>query len=128
MSIIIQILANSLAILIATRLVPGFVFSGDILNLLIAGAVIGLVNALLKPVIRIISFPVIFLTLGLFNILINIFLLFLAAKFLPDLNIQTFWAAFWGVIIISLTNYLISHLSKSQKILTNKNAANFKYN
>jgi len=115
MSIIIQILANSLAILIATRLVPGFVFSGDILNLLIAGAVIGLVNALLKPVIRIISFPVIFLTLGLFNILINIFLLFLAAKFLPDLNIQTFWAAFWGVIIISLTNYLISHLSKSQK-------------
>lgn len=113
MSIIIRILANSLAILIATRLVPGFIFSGDILNLLIAGAVIGLINALVKPVIQILSFPVILLTLGLFNILINIFLLFLAAKFLPHLNIQTFWAAFWGVVIISLTNHFVSHLDKS---------------
>jgi putative membrane protein len=113
MNIIIRILANSLAILIATRLVPGFIFSGDILNLLIAGAVIGLINALVKPVIQILSFPVILLTLGLFNILINIFLLFLTAKFLPHLNIQTFWAAFWGVVIISLTNHFVSHLGKS---------------
>ena len=105
-------MANSLAILIATRLVPGFIFSGDILNLLIAGAVIGLINALVKPVIQLLSFPVILLTLGLFNILINIFLLFLAAKFLPHLSIQTFWAAFWGVIILSLTNHIVSHLSK----------------
>jgi uncharacterized membrane protein YvlD (DUF360 family) len=96
MNIIIRILANSLAILIATRLVPGFIFSGDILNLLIAGAVIGLINALVKPVIQ-----------------INIFLLFLTAKFLPHLNIQTFWAAFWGVVIISLTNHFVSHLGKS---------------
>jgi putative membrane protein len=115
MSILIRILANSLAILIATRLVPGFVFSGDILNLLIAGAVIGLINALIKPIVQILSFPFILLTLGLFNILINIFLLFLAAKFLPHLNIQTLWAAFWGVVIISLTNYIISHLSKPKE-------------
>lgn len=115
MSIIIRILANSLAILIAARLIPGFVFSGDILNLLIAGAVIGLINSIVKPVLQILSFPIIFLTLGLFNLLINIFLLFLAARFLPDLHIQTFWAAFWGVIIISFTNYLISYLSKPRK-------------
>lgn len=115
MSIIIRILANSLAILIAARLVPGFVFSGDILNLIIAGAVIGLINALAKPIVQILSFPVILLTLGLFNILINIFLLFLAARFLPHLDIQTFWAAFWGVIIISLTNYIVSHLSKQKE-------------
>ena len=115
MSIIIRILANSLAILIATRLIPGFVFSGDVLNLLIAGAVIGLINALVKPVIQILSFPVILLTLGLFNILINIFLLFLAARFLPHLDIQTFCAAFWGFVIISLTNQLISHLSKTKE-------------
>ena len=115
MGVIIRILANSLAILLATKLVSGFIFSGNILNLLVAGAVIGFINALIKPVIQILSFPVILLTLGLFNILINIFLLFLAARFLPHLDIQTFGAAFWGFIIISLTNHLISHLSQPKE-------------
>ncbi len=108
-------MANSLAILIAAKIVPGFVFSGNILSLLIAGAAIGLINALVKPVLQFFSIPFILLTLGLFNILINIFLLFLAAKLLPHLDIQTFGAAFWGVIIIGLTNYLISHLSKPKE-------------
>jgi uncharacterized membrane protein YvlD (DUF360 family) len=57
----------------------------------------------------------IFLTLGIFNIVINIFLLFLAARFLPHLNIQTFWAAFWGFIIISLVNLLVTQFSRSKK-------------
>lgn len=112
MRAIIRILANSLAILIAVKLVPGFIFSGDLLSLFIAGAVIGLINCFVRPVIQFLSFPVILLTLGLFNVLINIFLLFLASRLLPSLEIQTFWAAFWGVVIISLTNHLISSLGK----------------
>ena len=112
MRLFIRILANSIAILIATRLVPGFYFSGDFLSLLAAGAVIGLINGLIKPIIQFISLPAIFLTLGLFNILINILLLLLADRLLISLDIRTFWAAFWGVVVISLTNHLISNLSK----------------
>lgn len=116
MSLLIRILANSLAILIATKLIPGFIFSGDLLSLFIAGAVIGIVNGLVKPVLQLLSFPVIFLTLGLFNILINIFLLLLVSKILPNLDIQSFWAAFWGVVVISLTNHLVSSLSKKKDL------------
>jgi putative membrane protein len=106
-------LANSLAILLATNIVPGFFFRGNMLDLLIAAAVIGLINALVKPIIQLLALPAIFLTLGLFNIFINIFLLLLADKLLDNLTITTFGAAFWSIIIISLTNYFISSLNKS---------------
>ncbi len=108
MRLLIRILANSLAILIASNLVPGFIFTGTVAGLLLAGIILGLINALIKPIVQFIALPAIFLTLGLFNILINIFLLILAARFIPHLRIETFWAAFWGVVIISLINHFIS--------------------
>ncbi|MEK7598328.1 MAG: phage holin family protein [Patescibacteria group bacterium] len=112
MSLIIRILANSAAIWAANRLIPGFVFTGTYVELFIAGAVLGIVNGLVGPILKLISFPIIFLTLGLFSIVINIFLLYLAASFLSTLHIQSLGAAFWGIIIISLINNLVTHLSK----------------
>ncbi len=105
--IIIFILANSASILIASYFVRGFVFQGSWLDLLIAGAVLGSVNYLLKPLVKLLSLPMIILTLGLFTIVINIGLLLFVASLLPSLSINGFWAAFWGIIIISLTNHLI---------------------
>ncbi|HEX7586190.1 MAG TPA: phage holin family protein [Patescibacteria group bacterium] len=114
MSLIIRILANSAAIWAANRLVPGFVFTGTYVDLFIAGAVLGLINALVRPILNLISFPIIFLTLGLFSLIINIFLLYLAASFLPTLHIQNLSTAFWGLIVISLVNNLVTHLSKQK--------------
>lgn len=111
MRLIFRILANAAAILIAAKLVPGFVFSGTLVDLLIAALVLAAVNALVKPLVQLISLPIIFLTLGLFNIIINIVMLLLVAKFVPFLDISTWWAAFWGVVIISLMNHLVSHLN-----------------
>ena len=113
MRLILRILANCAAILIATKYVPGFVFSGQPIDLLIAGVVIGLINALIKPIIELIALPVVFLTLGLFNIVINVGLLFLADKFLTQLTIKGFWPAFWAVIILSIMNHLISHVNRN---------------
>jgi uncharacterized membrane protein YvlD (DUF360 family) len=59
----------------------------------------------------------VFLTLGLFNIIINVGLLLLADRFLEKLSIQSFWTAFWAVILFSLTNFIISRLNK---LATNK--------
>ncbi len=106
--IIINILANSLAIWMANYLIAGFIFKGNSLDLLVAGAVLGTVNYFLRPVIKILSLPAIFLTLGLFTIIINIALLGLVAKILPTLTIHGFWATFWGVVIISIINHLVS--------------------
>lgn len=115
MKIIIRILANALAIYLAARFVPGFVFEGTWINYIIAGAILGLVNALVRPIITLISFPLIFLTFGLFHIVINIVLLYLAASFIPQLAIHGLWAAIWGLIIISLINNLVSFSQKDHK-------------
>ena len=112
MKIIVRILANSLAIYLASRFVPGFVFDGTLVNLLIAGIILGIINALVRPIVTLISLPLILLTFGLFHIVINIALLILAANFIPQLEIYGLWAAFWGVIIISLTNNIVSFLQK----------------
>ena len=112
MGIIVRILANSLAIWVANRLVPGFIFSGTYVDLFIAGAVLGVTNGLIGPILKLISFPIIFLTLGLFGLVINILLLYLAASFLPTLHIESLSAALWGLIVISLVNNLITHLNK----------------
>jgi len=112
MKIILRIIANALAIYLAARYVPGFFFTGTWLNYLVAGAILGLFNALIRPILALISLPLIFLTFGLFHIVINIIILFLAANFIPQLQIQGLWAAIWSLVIISLINNLFSTLEK----------------
>lgn len=112
MRLLIRILANAAAVLIAVKLVPGFNFSGSLTDLLIAGAVLGLLNGLVKPVLDLLALPVIFLTLGLFHLIINMFLLLLADKLLVQLAIKGLWALFWGAIIISIANHLASSFGK----------------
>ena len=110
--IIIYIVVNSLAILVADRLISGFVFFGDWQDLLLAGAILGIINAILKPILRFLALPIIFLTLGLFSIIINIALLYLAESLIPQLQIDGFWSAFAAVIVISIVNGIILSLAK----------------
>lgn len=107
MGIFVNILANAAAIWAASRLINGFVFQGDLKDLLIAGIVLGIVNSFIRPVIKLLSLPLIILTLGLFTIVINIGMLYLVDSLLPTLYIRGFWAAFWGVIVISIVNPLV---------------------
>jgi len=113
--VIVQIFANSVAILAADRLVPGFVFRGDWQDLLFAGTVLGIINSLVRPLVKLLAFPVIILTLGLFTIIINIAMLFLASSFIPGMIVSGFWAGFWGVIIISIVNGIITRIFKPKE-------------
>lgn len=74
---------------------------------LIAGLVLSLVNSLLKPIIVVLSLPAILLTLGLFMLIVNGFMVYLALKFIPGLEV-TFWGAVVTGMIISLINYVIT--------------------
>lgn len=114
MRFLAQILTNALAIFIAAYLIPGFIFTGNILTLLIAGLILGLINLFLKPILKLISTPLIIISLGLFIVVINIFLLWLVEYFIPELVITGFWAYFWGVIIISLVNMAFSYREKNE--------------
>ncbi|HPN96381.1 MAG TPA: phage holin family protein [Candidatus Moranbacteria bacterium] len=117
--IFVHILANSAAILLANRLIPGLVFFGSWWDLAVAGMVLGIINSLIRPVIKLLSFPLVFLTLGLFSIIINIALLFVVDSLLSTIQIDGFWSAFWAVIIISITNNIILRIfnkpSESEK-------------
>lgn len=104
MKFIAQIFTNAIAIFLASYLVPNFTFKGDILMLLIAGLILGLINFFIKPILKLISAPAIFLSLGLFLIVINMGLLWLLDYIMLELTITGLAAYFWGVLIISITN------------------------
>ena len=112
--LVIQIISNSIAIYIAAQLVSGFYFTEEnsFVPLLTAGFIFGLINFFIKPVLKLISAPIIFFTIGLFTIVINIAMLLLLDYFVEELIITGFWAAFWGMIVISAVNIFIGTLSK----------------
>lgn len=113
--LIIHILSNALGIWAAARLVPGIFFDGDWKWLILAGAVLGFVNFFIKPIVKIISLPLIWVTLGLFTIVINVLMLNLAARIVGALVIETWTAAFWAVVVISIINYLTFSLIKEEE-------------
>ena len=112
--LIIYILSNAVGIWAAARLVRGIHFQGDWKWLILAGAALGFINFFIKPVVKIVSLPLIWITLGLFTIVINVLLFNLVAHIVPALVIDTWVAAFWAVIVISIINFVVSSLIKEE--------------
>lgn len=111
--LIIQILTNAIAIYIASIIVPGFNLSeNSFMTLLTAGFIFGLINFFIKPVLKLVSAPLIFFTFGLFTIVINIGMLLLLDYFVPELTIYSLSAAFWAMLVISAVNIFIDAFSK----------------
>lgn len=111
--LIVSILTNAMAIYFAGQIVPGFyVQENSFWVLITAGFVFGLINFFIKPILKLISLPVIFLTFGLFTILINIAMLFLLDYFVDAIQIHGFWAAFWAMLVMSAVNIFIGFFSK----------------
>ena len=88
MNIFYSLLANALALFLASRLLDGMVFVGGIWSYLIVGAILTLLNFAIKPILKLLTFPLIFLTGGLFLILINAIILFLAQHLLTVLDFE----------------------------------------
>jgi putative membrane protein len=111
---LIHWLLSALALWIVSRLVPGFAVSGPVAAL-IAAVVIGFVNATLGFFLKIITFPLTLLTLGLFWLIINAIVIKLAAAIVPGFHVYTFGAAFWGAIVLSLVNMALKWLVMPDK-------------
>jgi len=106
---ILHWILSALAIWIVSRVVPGFIVTGATAAL-IAAIVIGLVNATIGLVIKIVTFPLTVLTLGLFWFIVNAAMIELASAFVPGFHVQSFASAFWGGIVLSLVNMLLKWL------------------
>lgn len=109
MKIILRLLIVSIAIFVLPRYIPGISVSG-VQYAVIAAVVLGLVNLLIKPLIKLVTLPINIATLGLFGLIVNAFLLWLVAQFVPGFQIATFTAAFIGGLAIALVNWLVSHI------------------
>jgi putative membrane protein len=109
MRMLLHWLLSAVALWIVSRLVPGFSVGGPVAAL-IAAVVIGFVNATLGLFLKIITFPLTLLTLGLFWLIINAVVIKLAAVIVPGFHVETFAAAFWGAIVLSLVNMALKWL------------------
>lgn len=83
--------------------------------IIIAGLVLALVNVVIKPIVVIFALPALLFTLGLFMIIINGLMVYLASKFYTPLHITNFWAAVFAGIIIGLVNYLVTTILDAEK-------------
>jgi putative membrane protein len=97
---------SALSLLIVTRIVPGFIVSG-FGSALLAVIVIGLVNGTLGFFLKLITFPLTILTLGIFWLVINALMLMMASALVPGFKVDGFWPAFLGAIVLSLVNMLM---------------------
>jgi putative membrane protein len=104
--VLLHWIVTALAVWITSRLVAGFEVDG-VKAALIAAIVIGLVNATLGMFLKVATFPLTVLTLGLFWFVINAAMIELASKFVPGFHISSFAAAFWGGIVLGLVNMLL---------------------
>lgn len=113
--IILQILLNGLGVMLAAYLVPGVHYTGSWTYLLLVGLVIGLINLLVKPLVTLLSLPALVLTLGLFYVLINGALFYLADYLLDGLIVDGCLPAILGGMVLALFNWLMRGFVKKSK-------------
>jgi len=106
MGIIIRILVNAVA-LYATTFVPGITWRGSLVQLVVAGAILGLFNLIVKPLAVLLSLPLLVVTLGLFYFILNGILLWLAQFILPGYAVRDLVAGILGALVMTVVNWVI---------------------
>jgi putative membrane protein len=110
--LLLRLLINAAALWVATQVVPGIFFTGDWRLLLVVALVFGVLNVLVRPVLMILTFPFLLVTLGLFTLVLNAFMLWLTSAVLEALglgfHVEGFWAAFLGALVVSIVSFALS--------------------
>jgi putative membrane protein len=108
---ILRVLVAALGLWLATEWVPGIDVS-TATTLLLAALLLGVVNAVIRPIVVILTLPFTLVTLGLFLLVVNASMLGLVAAFLPGFSIAGFWPAVWAAIVVSIVSWIGSVLFK----------------
>jgi putative membrane protein len=107
MGFLVRLVVNAAALWVAAQLVPGIAVSG-FTPLLFAALVLGLINAIVRPILIILTLPLTLLTLGLFIFVLNAFCLWLTSRIVPGFQVQTFGAALLGALVVSIVSWLLT--------------------
>jgi putative membrane protein len=108
---LVRLLVNAAALWVATRLVPGVTYSGEVLPFLGVALVFGIVNAFIRPAAKLLTLPLIILTLGIFALVVNGLMLWLTSSLSESLglgfHVSGFWAALFGSLVVSIVSTLL---------------------
>jgi len=95
-------------LLIAAHLLGHYITFASTLTIVFAGLILAAINTIIKPILVVISFPALLLSVGLFMIVINGITVYLASHLYPKLHITNFWAAIFAGMVIGLLNYIVT--------------------
>lgn len=105
---------TAVAVLVASKLVGG-IRCADYGSLAVAALLLGIINALVRPVLLFITLPVNVLTLGLFTLVINGALFLLVGRVVNGFYVADFWAGFWGAIVVSVVSFLVGWMVRGNE-------------
>lgn len=108
-------LIGTCAVLVAVYVVPGVHYEKP-LDVLVASLLLGILNAFVRPILLVLTLPLVLLSLGLFVLVINGLLLWLVSWLMrPHFYVEDFWAAFWGALVISVVSTLLGRVTGVHK-------------
>ena len=110
-SFLMRWLATTIAVAVAEQLLAN-IYADGWFSLIIAALLLGIINAVIRPVLLLLSLPFILVTLGFFILVVNALMLWIVGKIVPGFHVDGFWTAFFGAIIISLVNWALSAVFK----------------
>ena len=110
--LLLRWLLNTIALYAVALFVPGIDYTGTFPMLFVASLVLGLLNAIVRPILVILTLPITILTLGLFLLVLNAAMLGLTAWLIPDLHIAGFIPALIGAVILSVVSFFTSRIGK----------------
>jgi putative membrane protein len=114
MNFLTKLMISTLAVGITAWLLPGVHIQNDsIFIAIIVAAVLAFLNSILKPILIFLTIPITFVTLGLFLLVINAFIIMLADKLVDGFSVSSFWTALLFSIVMSIVNSILSRLGKS---------------
>jgi putative membrane protein len=108
MKFIIRLLINAIALALISWLSIAGVHANGIQALVIGAIVLGVANAIIKPILIVVSCPLEVLTLGLFTLVINGLIFYFGLKYIPGWVVPGFWSAFWAAIVMSIVSWILS--------------------
>jgi putative membrane protein len=109
MHFLIRVIVNAIALMIVAYFLPGVSVTGFV-GALIAAFVLGIVNAILRPILILLTLPIQIVTLGLFTFVINGVLFWWVGQWNLGLVVNGFWPAFWGAIVLGIVSFVLSSL------------------
>ena len=128
MNFFLRVVVNMAALWVATSVVPGVTYNGGWLTLLAVAVVFGVVNTIVGAVAKILTFPIIIVTLGVFLLVINGLMLWLTSRIAEALDlgfsVSGFWPAFWGALVVSVVStilgWMVAHSGRERTYRTGR--------